>query len=326
MKEFDVVAIGNAIVDVLAKVDDEFLKKHSLAKGGMTLISEEESNSIYSDMPSATEISGGSAANTVAGVASFGGSAAFIGKVKNDQLGKIFEHDLNATGVYYKTPKAETGPRTANSLVSVTPDAQRTMATYLGATRYITPDDMDAELIANAKVTYLEGYLWDEAEAKAAIRKAIEIAKDDNRKISFSLSDTFCVERHKNEFIELIEDSVDILFCNEAEIMALMEEDDFDNAVKKIAGHCEIVAITRGAKGSIVIADELYVIQAEKNLKVVDTTGAGDLYAGGFLYGYTQGFSPEKCGRLGTIAASEIIQHIGARPEVKLSDFLRDAA
>ena len=321
--EFDVAAVGNAIVDVLAKVDESFIVEHKLQKGGMVLIDGVQAEKIYNALPSATEKSGGSAANTIAGIVSLGGSGAFIGKVKNDQLGKIFTHDLKAQGVHYTTKPANDGLSTARCLVAVTPDAERTMATYLGATREITKTDINEEIIANAKVTYLEGYLWDEHHAKDAMREAVRLAVKHGREIAFSLSDSFCVTRHREEFLELISKNVDIVFANENEIKELLGFDNVKDAAAKLSEMCKVSAITLGGRGSVIISgDNMYAVPAGKGLKVVDTTGAGDLYAAGFLFGYTQGDSLDECGRIATIAASEIIQHIGARPNVALSGLL----
>jgi sugar/nucleoside kinase (ribokinase family) len=326
MTKYDVTGVGNAIVDILAKVDDAFLEVHGLKKASMTLIDERQAKNIYDDMPPAIEKSGGSAANTMAGIASFGGKAAFIGKVKDDSLGQIFGHDLRSIGVHYTTKAAENGVSTAKCLISITPDAERTMATYLGATREISVADIDEEIIANSKIIYLEGYLWDEPHAKDAMRKALEIAKKHGRKVALSLSDAFCVDRHREGFLALINAGVDILFANEAEIKGLFQVDNFDNAVEKAGGIAEIVAITRGAQGSVILhGAKLQKIAAQANLKVVDTTGAGDLYASGFLFGYANGHNMAECGRLATIAASEIIQHIGARPEIELAGLAKAA-
>ncbi len=327
MTKYDVVGVGNAIVDVLAKVDDSFLAKHGLQKSGMTLVDEKQSDTLYGDMPPAIEKSGGSAANTAAGIASFGGRAAFIGKVKNDALGKIFGHDLRSIGVHYDTKSAESGPSTARCLISITPDAERTMATFLGATRGITRSDIDESIIIDSKVTYLEGYLWDEPHAKDAMRCAAEFATKHKRKVALSLSDAFCVARHRDDFMELITHGVDILFANEAEIKCLFEDDDFDSCIDKVRSKVEIAAITRGALGSVIVEGYLTEkIAAGKNLKVIDTTGAGDLYASGFLFGYISGFDLKKCGEIATLAASVIIQQIGARPEVSLSGLLKKVA
>lgn len=325
--KFDVLAVGNAIVDVLAKVEDSFLDQHGLPKKGMTLIDEAQAVDIYADMPPATQMSGGSAANTVAGIASFGGKVAFIGKVRDDELGKVFAHDLRSLGVTYETKPAAAGAQTARCLVCVTEDAERTMATYLGATRGITPVDIDKELVANSKITYLEGYLWDEANAKDAIRAAMQIARANNRKIAFTLSDVFCVQRHREEFWELIENDVDILFANTDEFSALAEGGNMDEALNRVLSNCEVLCMTKGDKGSIIYtASETIDIAPLSGLNVMDTTGAGDLYAAGFLFGYTNGYSLEQSGKLGCHAASEVIQHIGARPMVKLATLIEKAA
>lgn len=321
MTKFDVVGLGNAIVDVLAKVEDSFLAKHELIKGTMDLIDEGQASKLYDDMPPAIEASGGSAANTLAGIASFGGNGAFIGKVKDDHLGKIFEHDIKAIGVHYETAKATEGASTARCLISVTPDAERTMSTFLGATRGITTDDITADIIKDAKILYLEGYLWDEQNAKHAMRKAVELANQFGCKVALSLSDPFCVGRHKGEFLELIKEGVDILFANEDEIKSLFNTENLDVALDEVKAVVEIAVVTKGAQGSVIVSgDNIENIQAASGIKVVDTTGAGDLYASGFLYGYTQGRNLAECGRLATLAASEVISHMGARPEASLAE------
>ncbi len=317
----DVVGIGNAIVDVLAQADEAFLEAQDLAKGAMTLIDGARAETLYAAMGPAVEVSGGSAANTMAGLASLGGKGAFIGKVRNDQLGGIFRHDIRASGVRFATPAAAEGPPTARCLIFVTPDAQRTMGTYLGTSADLTTKDLDADMIERAKVTYLEGYLWDAPEAKAAFLEAARMAHEAGRKVALSLSDPFCVERHRDSFIELIGGHVDLLFANDVEICSLFQVDDFDRALQEARGHCEIAALTRSAKGSVVLRDsEVHLVDAEPVAKVVDTTGAGDLYAAGFLYGFTQGRSLYECGRLGAIAAAEAISHFGARPETPLNE------
>ncbi|MDB2414322.1 adenosine kinase [Rickettsiales bacterium] len=325
--KYDVAAIGNAIVDILAKVSDDFIKKHALEKGSMSLIDENQADELYSDMPTAIEISGGSAANTLAGVASLGGKAAFIGKVKNDDLGRIFKHDLQSIGVDYNTAPATEGPATAKCLVVVTPDAERTMSTFLGATRGITENDIDENIIAQSKVVYLEGYLWDEEHAKNAMRKAVDFARKHNKKVALSLSDPFCVDRHRDEFYELIKDGVDILFANEEEIKKLTQQDSVESAAKNISNLCQIAAITLGPKGAIILeGSKQEDISAVSNLNVVDTTGAGDLFAAGFLFALTQGKDVKTCGKFGVLSASEIIQHMGARPETNLSEYVKNAA
>jgi len=318
--QYDVLGIGNAIVDVLSPAEDAFIEQEGLSKGSMTLIDAERAKSLYAAMGSGREISGGSAANTMVGLAQLGGTAAFIGRVRNDQLGGIFRHDLTSAGVDFVTPQATVGPPTAQCLVLVTPDAQRTMNTFLGACVHISPDDVDPEVVANARVTYLEGYLWDMPPAKEAFLKAAEIAHTAGREVSLTLSDSFCVDRHRESFLELVEQHVDILFANEDEMLSLYQVDRFDDALQRVRGHCKIAALTRSAKGAVILSgDEVHVIDAEPIDAVVDTTGAGDLFAAGFLRGYTQGLGLEASGRLGAIAAAEIISHYGARPEANLA-------
>jgi len=319
----DVVGIGNAIVDVLSQADEAFLVTHGLAKGSMTLIDGNRAKGLYAAMGPGIEVSGGSAANTMAGLASLGGKGTFIGKVRNDQLGGIFQHDIRAAGVGFETPIATDGPPTARCLIFVTPDAQRTMNTYLGAAVELAPADLDEVAIARAKVTYMEGYLWDPPNAKAAFQEAARMAHDAGRKVALSLSDSFCVERHRDSFLELIGGHVDILFANEAEVCSLFQVSDFDRALQETRRHCEIAALTRSAKGSVVLADgEVRVVDAVPVDKVIDTTGAGDLYAAGFLYGYTHGKGLYDCGRIGALAAAEILSHYGARPETSLEDLV----
>jgi len=316
----DVVGIGNAIVDVLAHADDAFIAGQGLAKGGMTLIDPDRADALYAAMGPGIEMSGGSAGNTMAGIASLGGTGAYVGKVRDDFLGKVFRHDITAIGVRFSTPDATDGPGTARCLILVTPDAQRTMCTYLGACVALGPDDVDEELIAKAQVTYLEGYLFDPPQAKAAFRKAAAAAHAAGRKVSLSLSDPFCVNRHRDEFLDLVAGHVDILFANEAEICALYRTDDFEKAAAAVRGHCEIAALTRSEKGSVVVTgSDTHVVPAAPVARVVDTTGAGDLYASGFLYGLTHGRDLPGCARLGGLCAAEIISHFGARPEEPLA-------
>lgn len=319
----DVVGIGNAMVDVVAHADEAFLTAHGLAKGAMTLIDADRADEIYDDMPPAVEISGGSGGNTVAGVASLGGRAAYIGKVCDDPLGRVYRHDIRAIGVTFDVPPASTGS-TGRCLILVTQDAQRTMQTYLGAGSDLGPEDVDDALIASASVTFLEGYLWDPPRAKEAFLKAAALAHAAGRRVSLTLSDPFCVERHREEFRELVNGHIDVLFANELEIMSLYEVSTFDEALQHVRGACEIAALTRSEHGSVIVrGDELHVLAAEPVAKVVDTTGAGDLYAAGFLYGFTQGLDLASCGRIAGIAAAEVISHFGARPEVALSDLVR---
>lgn len=318
-KSLDVVAIGNAIVDVIARIDDAFLEAHGVDRGAMTLIDAERGEALYAAMPPGVEVSGGSAGNTAAGLAALGGRAGYVGKVRDDVLGKVFRHDITAQGVQFETAPAPDGPPTARCLVLVTPDAQRSMNTYLGACVNLTPDDIDPAQIADAQVVYMEGYLWDPPQAKEAFLKAAKIAHETGGKVSLSLSDPFCVDRHRKEFLELVRHHVDILFANEHEIISLFEVDSFDEALQKVRFEVETAALTRSAQGSVVVhRDEVHVLDAEPTERVIDTTGAGDLYAAGFLYGYTRGRDPATCGRLGGLCAAEIISHIGARPEADL--------
>ncbi len=322
-RHLDVVGIGNAIVDVLANADDDLLVRQGMAKGAMTLIDAARAEALYSVMGSAIEVSGGSAANTIAGIASLGARAGFMGKIGNDQLGGIFRHDIQANGVVFETANAKSATPTARCLIFVTPDAQRTLNTYLGACIEFGPEDVDPGLVAHSKVTYLEGYLWDPPAAKAAFLKAAKVAREAGRKVALSLSDAFCVERHRAEFRELLREHVDILFANEAEIRSLWQVDSFDKALQATRGQCEVAALTRSARGSVILAgSEVHIVDAAPITRVVDTTGAGDLYAAGFLYGYTGGRDPYDCGRIGAIAAAEVIGHYGARPETPLSELL----
>jgi sugar/nucleoside kinase (ribokinase family) len=316
---FDVTAIGNAIVDVLARADDALLATHNLAKGAMSLIDTETAERLYGIMGPGTERSGGSAGNTAAVIAGLGGRVAYIGKVADDQLGEVFTHDIRAIGVTYDTSPLTGGLPTARSLIFVTPDAQRTMQTYLGATTQLGVEDVNMDYITSSKVLYLEGYLWDQPRAKKAMRDAAIKAHEAGVKVSLTLSDAFCVARFRDEFLDLAEKHVDILFANESEILSLYQVDRFDDALQRVRKHCEIAALTRSEKGSVVVnGDEVHVIDAEKGVKVVDTTGAGDAYAGGFLYGYTQGYDLATCGRLGGLMAAEVISHMGPRPEADL--------
>ncbi|HBT43987.1 MAG TPA: adenosine kinase [Rhodospirillaceae bacterium] len=316
---FDVAGIGNAIVDVLTQTDDAFLEREGLAKGAMTLVDEAQAAAVYDKAGPAMECSGGSAANTIAVMARLGAKCAFMGKVKDDAFGRIFGHDIRSLGVHFDTAAAADGPATANCLVLVTPDAQRTMLTYLGASIHLKPADVDLGVIKDARVTYLEGYLWDPEDAKQAFRTAAAAARDAGREVALSLSDPFCVDRHRADFLDLIEGHVDILFANEAEILSLYQVDDFDAAVDKVKGHCKIAALTRSEKGSVVVSgDNVTAVAATPVDKVIDTTGAGDAYAAGFLYGYTRDEDLAACARMGGIAAAEVIAQIGARPETDI--------
>ena len=317
---YDVLGIGNAIVDVIARTEDDFLVKHGMNKGGMTLIDEPRAEAIYASMGPSTQISGGSAANTIAGVASFGARAAFVGKVKDDTLGKAFAHDIRATGVTFTTPAATDGPSTARSYILVTPDGERTMNTYLGAAQNLTPADLDAQQIASARWVYLEGYLWDPPPAKEAFRKAATIAHDAGRKVALTLSDAFCVDRYRDEFLQLMRSgAVDLVFANEAELKSLYQTADFDTAVKALRNDVKLAAVTRSEKGCVVISRESHEsVSAAPIDKFVDATGAGDLFAAGFLTGLARDQDHRNCARLGAIAAAEVIQHLGARPETSL--------
>ncbi|MBM3672628.1 MAG: adenosine kinase [Actinobacteria bacterium] len=321
-KPLDVVGIGNALVDVLSHENDSFLTEHGLMKGGMSLADADRAHALYDAMGPTTSVSGGSAANTMVGIASFGGSAAFIGRVRDDELGEVFTHDIRASGVRFGTAPATEGPATGRCLVVVTPDAERTLTTFLGAAAEIGPEDVDAELIASAEVTYLEGYLFDQPSAKEAFRCAATAAHESGRRVALTLSDFGCVDRHRDDFLTLVDREVDILFANEAEICALYEVSDFDAALQRVSKHCEVAALTRSARGSIVVSgDEVHVADAHPvDGSVVDTTGAGDAYAAGFLFGFTHGHDLGRCGRLGSLAASEVIAHLGPRPETSLKD------
>jgi sugar/nucleoside kinase (ribokinase family) len=314
--KFDVTAIGNAIVDVLAKADDALLVQHNLPKGGMSLIDAETAERLYAIMGPGVEKSGGSAGNTIAGIAALGGRTAYIGKVAADQLGDVFSHDIRAVGVTYDTPRLKGGLPTARSLIFVTPDAQRTMQTFLGAATQLGPEDINMNYITSSKVLYLEGYLWDQPRAKRAMREAALKAQKAGVKVSLTLSDSFCVARYRDEFLELVENHVDILFANESEILSLYQVQNFDDALQQVRRHSEIAALTRSEKGSVIVnGGELHIIDAVKGVNVVDTTGAGDAYAAGFLYGYTQGHDLATSGRLGGVMAAEVISHMGPRAE-----------
>jgi sugar/nucleoside kinase (ribokinase family) len=320
---FDVLGIGNAIVDVIAHTEEDFLAREKLVKGTMTLIDADRAEALYQMMGPAIESSGGSAGNTMAGLASLGGKGAYIGKVRDDLLGQVFRHDITATGVRFDTPAATSGPPTARCLILVTPDGQRTMNTYLGACVELGSADIDPEIVAAAQVSYLEGFLFDPPQAQEAFRKAAAIAHAAGRQVALSLSDPFCVERHRAAFRDLVDGHVDILFANEAEICSLYETDDFDTAAAAVQGHVAIAALTRSAAGSVILASGAeHRVAAAPVARVVDTTGAGDLYASGFLYGLTRGLPLPICGELGSLCAAEIISHFGARPETNLSQLV----
>ena len=320
---FNVVAIGNAIVDVIVKINTDFLLENKIEKGVMTLIDADQAEALYEKAIAPLETSGGSAANTIAGLVSMGGSGSFIGKVRDDELGKIFRRDIQSLGVKFDTPPATRGAGTARCLVLVTDDADRTMNTYLGACVGLEAADVDVDLIRAAQVTYLEGYLWDPENAKEAFRKAMEVAHSAGRLVALTLSDPFCVDRHRAEFVQLVEGGVDILFANEQEIISLYEAKNLEEAVQQVQTNCKVAALTLGARGSVIVTgNQVYMVEAAPVEQVVDTTGAGDLYAAGFLFGYTAGCDHGTCGSYGAQAAAEIISHYGARPKVRLSDLV----
>jgi sugar/nucleoside kinase (ribokinase family) len=322
-QDLDVTGIGNAIVDVLAHAENDQLVRLALHKGSMQLIDAATADKLYGQMAPAVEMSGGSVANSMAGIASLGGTAGYIGKVHKDQLGEVFAHDIRAAGVAFTTKGATAGPPTARCLIFVTPDGERTLNTYLGACVELGPEDIDEELIARSKVVFLEGYLWDPPRAKEAMLKAANAAHRHGGRVALSLSDGFCVDRHRAEFERLIADHVDILFANEGEIAALTQTKSFEEAESAVRGRCEVAVLTRGAQGAVVLTDDQrHVVPAQRVEKVVDTTGAGDLFAAGFLYGFTHGYSPADAARIGGIAAAEVISHVGARPQVKLASLL----
>jgi sugar/nucleoside kinase (ribokinase family) len=323
---YDVLGIGNAIVDVIARTEEDFLVEQGMNKGAMALIDETRAKRIYDAMGPAIEISGGSAANTIVGIASLGARAAFIGKVKDDDLGRVFAHDIHAAGVTFATPPASGGPSTARCYVLVTPDGERTMNTYLGAAQDLHPRDIDPEMIAASTIVYLEGYLWDPKNAKDAFLKAAKIAHDAGRKVALTLSDAFCVDRWRSEFLELMRArTVDLIFANEAELHSLYQTGDFDAALQALRADTEVAVVTRSEKGCLVVGPEgTEAVPAFPVERVVDTTGAGDLFAAGFLAGLSRGADDRTCGRLGALAAAEVIQHLGARPETSLEDLARD--
>ena len=322
-KSYDVVGIGNAIVDVLVQADDDLIDNFELTKGTMTLVDEAQAELLYASVGTGLETSGGSAANTLAGVAQLGGRAGFIGRVRNDQLGGIFSHDIRSVGARFDTPAATEGPSTARCLILVTPDAQRTMCTYLGASVGLDPADLDLEMVGQAKVLYLEGYLWDSDEAKAAFIAAAEVARAHGGEVALSLSDAFCVERHRESFQELVDGHVDILFANEMEITALYKANSFEEAADQVRGRCKLAALTRSEQGSVVLnGSGTHSIAPFQLGPLLDTTGAGDLYAAGFLHAYTQGQAVEACGRLGSLCAGQVVTQLGPRPQGSLKQLV----
>ncbi|MBI5323320.1 adenosine kinase [Bradyrhizobium sp.] len=320
--KYDVLGIGNAIFDVLVRTDEKFLADHGMTKGGMALIDEARAAAIYRDMGPATEMSGGSAANTIVGIANLGARAAYVGKVKDDQIGKLYSHDIRAAGVAYETKPAANGPATGCSYILVTPDGERTMNTYLGAAQDLTPADIDPAQIEAARIVYLEGYLWDPASAKEAFVKAATIAHGAGRQVALTLSDAFCVDRYRDEFLELMrKGTVDLIFANESELHSLYQTSDFDTALKQLGADTKLGVVTRSEKGCVVTSkDGVVAVPAFPIKEMVDTTGAGDLFAAGFLFGLVRNAGLHKAGRLGALAAAEVIQHIGARPMVSLRE------
>jgi sugar/nucleoside kinase (ribokinase family) len=322
-KTYDVVGIGNAIVDVLVQANDDLIDNFELTKGTMALVDEAQAERLYASVGPGLETSGGSAANTLAGVAQLGGRAGFIGRVRNDQLGGIFTHDIRSVGARFDTPAATEGPSTARCLILVTPDAQRTMCTYLGASVGLDPADLDLDMVAQAKVLYLEGYLWDSDEAKAAFITAAEVARAHGGEVALSMSDAFCVERHRESFQELVDGHVDILFANEMEITALYKANSFEEAADQVRGRCKLAALTRSEQGSVILNGAGTHSVAPFQLgPLLDTTGAGDLYAAGFLHAYTQGQSVDECGRLGSLCAGQVVTQLGPRPQGSLKQLV----
>ncbi len=321
--QFDVLGIGNAIFDILTHVEEDFLVNENLIKGSMRLVNNDEAARLYKKIGTATRIPGGCAGNTVASVISFGGTAAYIGKVANDELGTAYRHDMNGIGAYFKTPSYDVTTPTAKSMILVTPDGERTMNTYLGACVELTEADIDPYTVGNSVVTYLEGYLWDPDAAKVAFRKAISLAHASGRKTAMTLSDSLCVDRYRTEFLELIQDgSLDIVFANEHELKSLYQTSDLDSAIHEIRQQAKLTVITLGKVGSICVTADEYSKVAAKNVeKIVDLTGAGDVFAAGFLYAYVREYPLAKCAELGSLAAAEVISHFGPRPEQSLRQF-----
>jgi len=320
--KYDVLGIGNAIFDVLVKTDEGFLSRHGMTKGGMALIDEARATAIYRDMGPATEMSGGSAANTIVGIANLGARAAYVGKVKDDQIGRLYTHDIRAAGVTFETRAAADGPATGCCYILVTGDGERTMNTYLGAAQELTPADIDAAEIAASRFVYLEGYLWDPQNAKEAFVKASRIAHESGREVALTLSDSFCVDRYRGEFLDLMRNgTVDIVFANEAELHSLYQTSDFDGALTQLRQDVKLGVVTRSEKGCVVASGAgVIAVPAYPIETMVDTTGAGDLFAAGFMFGLVRGAGFENAGRLGALAAAEVIQHIGARPQVSLKE------
>jgi sugar/nucleoside kinase (ribokinase family) len=325
--KYDVLGIGNAIFDILVQTDEGFLASHGMTKGGMSLIDESRAAAIYRDMGPATEMSGGSAANTIVGLANLGARAAYVGKVKDDQIGKLYAHDIRAAGVAFETRPAIDGPATGCSYILVTPDGERTMNTYLGAAQELMPSNIDADQVAASAIVYLEGYLWDPKSAKDAFVKAADIAHEARRQVALTLSDSFCVDRYRGEFLDLMRNgTVDLVFANEAELHSLYQTSDFDAALKQFRADVNLAIVTRSEKGCVVASkDDVTAVPAFPIEKMVDTTGAGDLFAAGFLFGLVRGAGYDNAGRLGALAAAEVIQHIGARPQTSLKQLAQQS-
>jgi sugar/nucleoside kinase (ribokinase family) len=327
--KYDVLGIGNAIFDVLVQTDEDFLTAHGMTKGGMALIDEISATAIYRDMGknsgTATEMSGGSAANTIVGIANLGARAAYVGKVKDDPIGRLYISDIRAAGVAFETTPAADGPATGCSYILVTPDGERTMNTYLGAAQELTPDDIDAAQVAASAMLYLEGYLWDPKSAKDAFVKAATSAHEAGREVALTLSDAFCVDRYRGEFLDLMRrGTVDLIFANEAELQSLYQTSNFEAALTQLRSDTKLGVVTRSEKGCVVASkDGVTAVPAFPVRKIVDTTGAGDLFAAGFLFGLVRGAGHEAAGRLGALAAAEVIQHIGARPQVSLKELAK---
>ncbi len=324
-KKLDLIGLGNAIVDIIVNIKDEFLEINNLDKGSMNLVDFDESQRLLENCKVIKQISGGSSANTVVCLAELGNKVQFIGRVKNDQFGDFFSSDIKKSKTIFNTPPINEGASTAHSIILITPDAQRTMCTYLGASVEFEPKDIDFNVLKESKYLYLEGYLWDSDLAKNAFLKAAQIAKQSNTKIILSLSDSFCVDRHRESFLELIDEYVDIVFCNESEVLSLCKKDKLANCQGDLSSLCELVVVTLGSNGSLIInKDDIDVTNSINKGKVIDTTGAGDIYAGGFIHGLINNFSLKKCGEIGSICAGHIITQLGSRPNIDLKDLLRE--
>ncbi|KGG03648.1 Fructokinase [Prochlorococcus marinus str. MIT 9321] len=324
-KVFDLIGLGNAIVDIIVNIEDEFLQINNLEKGSMNLINSDESKKLLENCKVIKQISGGSSANTVVCLAELGNHVQFIGRVKNDQFGDFFSSDIKKSNTIFNTPPTNKGPSTAHSIILITPDAQRTMCTYLGASIEFEPKDIDFTVLEESKYLYLEGYLWDSELAKNAFLKAARIAKNSNTKIILSLSDSFCVDRHRESFLKLIDEYVDIVFCNESEVLSLFKKDKLANCQGDLSSLCELVVVTLGSNGSLIInKNDIEVINSMTGEKVIDTTGAGDIYAGGFIHGLINNYSLKKCGEIGSICAGQIITQLGSRSNIDLKELVRE--